>query len=69
MTDWRFIERVNVRRLGSSFIGEARFHAHFAVGDICTDPAEAMESARAKLDAELRPKHERWSKDDFEDLL
>lgn len=64
---WPLVERVTVRKLpGGSFIGEARTHAHFAVGEITADPVTAMHSAAAALDAELRPK---WKAQEYEGLL
>jgi len=55
MEHWRFVERVIVRRVGQSWIGEARTHANFAVGEILPTPAEAQESAARAMDAQLRP--------------
>ena len=75
MTSWQHIERVTVRRVGTSFIGEGRTHAHFAVGEMSDTPEAAMESAAKALLKVLAPMIERARKtappkpDDFEDLL
>ena len=77
MTNWRFVERVTVRKVGALFIGEARTHVHFATGEILSDPLSAMESAAAALDAQLRPLWEARQAavyldgdvDQFEDIL
>ena len=66
--DWRFIERVTVRKTGNSFIGEARFHCHFETGEICADPAEAMDSAAKRLSVKLAPKPQPKTVDLFGDL-
>lgn len=55
MDPWRFVDRVTVRRLGTAWIGEARTHGEFAVGDILASPDAAAESAARALDAQLRP--------------
>ena len=56
MEHWRFVERVIVRRVGQSWIGEARNGAaNPAVGEILPTPAEAQESAARAMDAQLRP--------------
>lgn len=46
---WRFVERVTVRRVGNDFIGEARTHAQFEVGEIQSTPEQALSSAAMKL--------------------
>lgn len=76
MTNWQLVERVTVRKVGKSFIGEARTHAHFATGEILNDPVAAMDSAAAALEAELRPLWEArqaantpTAQLDFEDIL
>ena len=71
---FQFVERITVRRVGTSWLGEARTHAHFAVGEVLSSPAAALESAAKAMDAEMRPKWEAWqarhaATDDFEDLL
>lgn len=58
MDHWRFVERVAVRRAGNAWVGEARTHANFAVGEILPTPAEALESAARAMDAQLRPIYE-----------
>jgi len=67
MNHWQFVERVLVRKVGNAFIGEARLHANFAVGEILADPVAAMESAARAMDAIMRPKWERHEEE--EDLL
>lgn len=74
---WQFVERVNVRKVGNSFGAEARFHCHFASGDLKGTPEEAMNSAAAALDAILRPMWEarqarsstQAAADEFEGML
>lgn len=47
-------ERITVRRVPpDSYIGEARLHCHFAVGEISKDPAKALVSAEQALIKEL----------------
>lgn len=73
---WRFVERVTVRNLHTGFIGEARTHANWAVGEIKDNPTEALESAAEALACQLallaakrpQPKPATHS-DDWEDLL
>lgn len=64
---WDFVDRVTVRRVGNSFIGEARKGPHHATGDMMSNPVAAMNGAANSLDAKLRPIWE--ARDDFEDLL
>lgn len=74
---WALVDRVTVRRVGNSFIGEARTHANFATGEILSDPVAAMNSAAAALDAILRPMWEarqarsssQAAADEFEGML
>lgn len=47
-------ERITVRRVPpDSFIGEARLHAHFAVGAISKSPFDALISASEAMDKEI----------------
>lgn len=71
MDDWRFIERVTVRNLHTSFIAEARNGARWAAGEIKSTPTEAIDSAVSKLMAELTPLIEKLKppSDEWEDLL
>ena len=70
-------ERITVRRVPpDSFIGEARLHAHFAIGSICKDPSEAMQSAEqamvkllGPLKAKTQAKKARVVTPDLDDLL
>ena len=77
---WRYVERVTVRHVGDSFIGEARTHADFAVGEILDTPAAALESAAKAMAALYKPKVDAQrakqaatqparQADDWEDLL
>lgn len=43
-------ERILVKRVGSSFIGEARHHAHFIMGEMCKTPEDALNSAADAMD-------------------
>ena len=53
-------ERITVRRVPpDSFIGEARLHAHFAIGSICKDPSEALQSAEQAMVKLLGPLREK----------
>lgn len=76
MDQWRFVERVIVRNLHTSFIAEARNGARWAVGEITSTPTEAIDSAVNKLMVELAPLIEKLKKpeppppsDEWEDLL
>lgn len=48
-------ERILVRRVGNSFIGEARHHAIFVVGEMRETPSEALESASEAMEKRLAP--------------
>lgn len=75
MDNWRFVDRVSVRRVGTDWIGEARTHAQFAVGQISKCPQTAADSAATAMDALMRPRWEahqaklKAKADMFEDLL
>lgn len=76
MEHWRYVERVTVRHTAGSFVGEARTHAHFVVGEISDCPIAALESAAKAMAAHYQPKVDAWrakqavaTSDDWEDLL
>lgn len=48
-------ERILIKRIGNSFIGEARHHAHFMMGEMRKSPEDALRSAADAMDEYFEP--------------